>query len=349
MVLIRSVSEFSLDPAEIEGFKHAFADQAARVNQHESSLQQVTEHLQRLSTSVSQMSGQLASLMDRLAPPSTSSPSLPTADASASPQQQPREPYIPTPARYAGDLGTCAQFLHQCSLIFSQQPGTYSTYQSKIAFIMSLLTGQVAAWSLAISNQNSAITSDYRLFMEEMKLVFDHPVKGKQAIGRLLDLHQGSLSVSQYAVEFCILAAESGWGDSALQAVFFKGLSGVVKDKLATRDDCTSLNQLIDMATQLDNRIRERNRERTEGRRRRPLVAPQSSLLEPSPTANSATLASPETLHAPAEEPMQLDGRAHLTPAERLRRMRGNLCLYCGHSGHFLTSCPELPKDEASQ
>lgn len=107
---------------------------------------------------------------------------------------------------------------------------------------MSLLTGMAAAWSLATSKVNSAITSDYRLFIEEMKLVFDHPVKGKQAKGWLLDLHQGSLSVSQYAVEFRILAAESGWGDSALQAVFFKRLSEVLKDDLATQDECTSLN-----------------------------------------------------------------------------------------------------------
>ena len=33
-------------------------------------------------------------------------------------------------------------------------------------------------------------------------------------------------------------------------------------------------------------------------------------------------------------------GQASLTPQERERRRRGNLCLYCGQPGHFLSRCP---------
>ncbi len=81
---------------------------------------------------------------------------------------------------------------------------------------MSLLTGQAAAWSLAISAQQSDLLTDYQAFSGEMKRVFDHPVKGRQAEGHLLDLQQGNQSVSHYAINFRILAAESGWGDAAL-------------------------------------------------------------------------------------------------------------------------------------
>lgn len=45
---------------------------------------------------------------------------------------------------------------------------------------------------------------------------------------------------------------------------------------------------------------------------------------------------------------MQL-GRMKLTPTERQRRLKERLCIYCGLGGHFLSSCPSLPKGQAHQ
>lgn len=90
---------------------------------------------------------------------------------------------------------------------------------------MSLLTGQAAAWALAITNQQSDAITDYVRFTEEMKRTFDHPVRGRQAVSQLLDLQQATGSVSQYASQFRVLAAESGWGDSALQVICLQGSS----------------------------------------------------------------------------------------------------------------------------
>lgn len=36
-------------------------------------------------------------------------------------------------------------------------------------------------------------------------------------------------------------------------------------------------------------------------------------------------------------------GHAHLTPMERTRRFKENLCLYCGRAGHLLRDCPVQP------
>lgn len=41
----------------------------------------------------------------------------------------------------------------------------------------------------------------------------------------------------------------------------------------------------------------------------------------------------------PGQEAMQV-GRTSLSPEERLRRRRANLCLYCGGAGHFISICP---------
>lgn len=213
---------------------------------------------------------------------------------------------------------------------------------------MSLLTGQAAGWSLAISSQRLELLNDFHMFTEEMRRVFDRPIRGSQAVSQLLDLQQLGLSVSEYTVKFRILAAESGWDDSALQAIFFKGLYGEVKDELAVRDECNSLNSLIDLAIRLDNRMRKRAREcqETRGWRLTSGIRPSSSdsIQEQPDTTNYAH----EPRPLPVDEPMQL-GRTRLTPAERQRRMRDKLCLYCGQGGHFLSYCPEVPKDRAHQ
>lgn len=91
---------------------------------------------------------------------------------------------------------------------------------------MSLLTGQTVTWSLAISSQQPELTNDYHLITNEMRQVFNNPVNGRQAVSQLLDLQQGSLSVSEYTVNFRILAAESGWGDQLFRPFSFRGWQG---------------------------------------------------------------------------------------------------------------------------
>lgn len=57
---------------------------------------------------------------------------------------------IPTSVSVQCESGSCSQFLHQRSLMFSQQPHTYCTDKSKTAFVMSLLADKTSAWALTI-------------------------------------------------------------------------------------------------------------------------------------------------------------------------------------------------------
>ncbi len=59
--------------------------------------------------------------------------------------------------------------MQQWSLVFSQQPATYASDQSKVAFIMSLLSDRASAWALAVSLNNPFLCSDYQAFSHEMK------------------------------------------------------------------------------------------------------------------------------------------------------------------------------------
>ena len=61
------------------------------------------------------------------------------------------------------------------------------------------------------------------------------------------------------------------------------------------------------------------------------LLVDRKRIQSPMACESSMPFSRPPLSNSP--EPMQL-GRARLTPAERHRRLRENLCLYCGECNH---------------
>uniref|UniRef100_A0A3Q1FJ22 Retrotransposon gag domain-containing protein n=1 Tax=Acanthochromis polyacanthus TaxID=80966 RepID=A0A3Q1FJ22_9TELE len=136
----------------------------------------------------------------------------------------------------------------------------------KISHTLSLLSGAGLRWGSAVWQKNGPACRSYAAFTEEMRQVFDHPVQGAEAEKRLGALTQGGQSVAEYAVEFQTLAASCDWNDAALRYSFHHGLNDELKDQLASKEETTDLKSLIDLAIRLDNRLRERRREKTQSR-----------------------------------------------------------------------------------
>lgn len=336
-----------MDPSDTDSVTRALSNQGALLGQHDTLLRKLMESQQTTSDQIAQLGAMFSELKTSLTQtisqtPSTASTDQPSPYESA---QFMREPHVPDPDHYRGDMGKCGGFLLQCSLVFTQKPITYSQDHSKIAFIMGLLQGKALDWATAMWQSNSDIHNDYKKFVQELKKVFDHPVQGKEASKRLLTIRQGSRSVAEYSVEFRTLAAEAGWDDAALQTVFVNGLNEQLKDELALKEDSDNLDSIVSLAIKLDNRLRERKRERTS---RAPLSAPSYTVPVVPRSLPVPVVSSPSAPTASGEEPMQL-GRAGLTPAERLRRIKAGECIYCSQHGHFLATCPIRPKDEAHQ
>uniref|UniRef100_A0A3Q2YAJ9 ribonuclease H n=1 Tax=Hippocampus comes TaxID=109280 RepID=A0A3Q2YAJ9_HIPCM len=147
-----------------------------------------------------------------------------------------REPMLPHPPRYGGEHGQCGHFLHQCSFVFDQQPSVYVNDNAKVAYVMSLLTGQAASWAISVSEAQPNLRSSFPDFVTALRRVFHHPVRGREAEGRLLELRQGKQSVADYSIEFRILAAQSGYEDRALCGLFRRGLNSLLKDELRNRE-----------------------------------------------------------------------------------------------------------------
>lgn len=69
---------------------------------------------------------------------------------------------------------------------------------------------------------SSSVTVSYTNFVAEIRKVFNHPVRVRDASKHLLSHCQGSHSIAEFSVEFRTFAAESGWDDEALKGFYFK-------------------------------------------------------------------------------------------------------------------------------
>ncbi|KAL0165682.1 hypothetical protein M9458_037526, partial [Cirrhinus mrigala] len=283
--------------------------QGAMLGRHEQELSS-TRH------SVDNLSAQFAGLVERLDRLTLSG--FASAPSTVGPSPLSSEPRVNNPPTYASEPKSCKSFLIQCEVVFSLQSRTYASETSKVAFVISLLTGRAREWGTAVWESQARCCFEFESFKDEMIKTFDQSVFGKEASRLLASIQQGRRSVADYSVEFRTLAATSGWNAEALVARFLEGLNDAFKDELYAREVPDRLDDLISLALRLDARreLRRRARMRTEPVASTPL-APSSD----------------------ESEPMQVD-RLRLTAKEKQRRLLEGLCLYCAAQGHHAQSCP---------
>lgn len=138
-----------------------------------------------------------------------------------------------------------------------------------------------------------------------------------------------------------MLAGETNWDQAA--GVFLERLSDEIKDELSVRNDNQSLDQLVNLAIHLYNRLRERRRKRRG--QLRPCFPFLPSRVSPEtfqpPDSLAPDSGSPPVLSG-ADEPMQL-GMSRLTQQERKQWLSQRLCIYLGREGNFFAPCLEVP------
>ncbi|KAF7643372.1 hypothetical protein LDENG_00240450 [Lucifuga dentata] len=296
-----------------------------RISAVQATLQHLFSQNDRLLAAVSSLQASTSPPIVASATPQASVSSPPTALS---------EPRIPPPERYSGETGACRPFLSQCSLIFELQPSTFFNDRTKIAYVISLLSGKPREWATREWNRNIPICQSHAQFKEKLVKIFGYSLPGREVARGLMFIKQGSKRVSEYAVEFHTLAADSVWNDSALFDSFYAGLSEKIKDELATRELPSSLDSLIEMAIRVDNRLLHRRKERP--------VTPSVPSGSPDACPYSSVPSSGHwqqttTVPSSSEEAMQV-GRTKLMSEEKQKRRSENRCLYCGDQGHFVAN-----------
>ncbi len=209
---------------------------------------------------------------------------------------------------------------------FALQPRTFNREESKVAFVLTLLSGKAALWGTAVWENQDNCCSSFLALSTEMRRVFDRAVAGRETARLLADLRQGDGSVSDYSIQFRTLAAECHWNEEAQWDMFLHGLADRVQREIYILDLPRSLNGLVELALRVDARLNRVTQRARSNRLQYPTEDPRT---------NGGNAVSPVFDH----EPMQV-GRARLSREERERRRSQGLCLYCGKAGHFLYSCP---------
>lgn len=151
-----------------------------------------------------------------------------------------------------------------CDLHFKYQPAVLTTDQSKIAFIISHLSGRAEAWVTAEWARDSPVYKSLEQFTKTLRKVFNQTSPGREAARALVNIKQVRRRISDFAIEFRTIAADNGWNAAALFDAFLNGLAESIKDQLAPLDLSQDLDSLISMAICIDNRLQERQREKNQ-------------------------------------------------------------------------------------
>ncbi|KAI4885263.1 hypothetical protein NFI96_001100 [Prochilodus magdalenae] len=208
------------------------SDLAKQQSVQQTQLAQISANLRDISAHLAQLQVPVRTGIEPAATPLSTSGSFP----------------VGKPEKFDGAPNLCSGFLLQCSIYFANSPPCSD--KSRIAFVVSLLIGKALDWATAVWPSYERGT--YEDFIKDFKAVFDHPNEGKTAGDLLFQLHQGSRSVAQYALEFRTVAAGTGWNEPALLTAFRHGLHMDIRKELAYRHDGLTLEELISLAIRLD-------------------------------------------------------------------------------------------------
>lgn len=100
---------------------------------------------------------------------------------------------------------------------------------------MTLLSGKAIDWASAVWDSDPQIRLSVDYFLEQLREVFEYPAGGRDISTQIINLKQENRTVAEFAIEFRTLAAQSGWNDISLTAMFYHGLNADLQTELIHR------------------------------------------------------------------------------------------------------------------
>lgn len=242
------------------------------------------------------------------------------------------------PEPYGGERSKLKGFLVQLDLYLAFHSSRFSSDTERVLFVVTLLKGEALNWIegfvvdyMKYKSASGSVTKtmqrgtqeiflSYAGFVRRIRATFGEVDEVRQAERAIQMLRQRG-SAATYTAEFQRQAIKTGWDDRALKAQYYRGLKDAVKDELVKQERPDNMEELVEQAVNIDNRLYERALEKrgfydTNHKRRD---------------------------HRPARytEPMELDAtdRRELPQQKKQEYMEKKLCFNCGKPGHMARNC----------
>jgi hypothetical protein len=213
------------------------------------------------------------------------------------------------------------------------------------------MRGAVKRWFKPhLNKENGRIAFDsWKVFVQKFRSAFQDPNALATAKSKVQELRQGSDPCAADHAQFVSYMAILGCDEKSKIAIFKRGLGSKVKDLLVGRDVSTNFEEFVSLCIKLDNSWREGQKDNKGLNVVRVETSSNSNSGNSGNSGTSSTLTSIGTHSGPMD--ISAGRRGLLTMRERDHRIANNLCMYCGKSDDFVSTCPESKnkgKEQAS-
>ena len=248
-----------------------------------------------------------------------------------------QRPKVQQPSHFEGERTKLRIFLVQLGIYFEALAWNEDQHQKKINYAKSLLRGAASQWLVPYAEGRLEETWEtWGQFVETLKLHFGDVDAKETARNKITGITQSGRTMTEYAKEFRMIAAETEYDEGTLTRLLLGGMSKKLQDAWET-GETDNLNTTLEITTWA---IAKENKHSMMDhiRKGRP-----TAKFDATPRNVNGTFRTTPTSENRGDA-MELDATRrrpgfNISAKEYQRRLKANLYLKCAKPGHRAAAC----------